>query len=661
MSVLPASRLRDTDRLHLRAGAALALCACAAGAGADDLTGLPLEQLLTMEVYSAAKYVQKASQAPALVTVISAADIRRFGWRTLADVARSVRGLYVSYDRNYSYLGERGFLRPGDYNTRFLLLIDGSRVNDAVYDQAPLGAEFPLELELVERIEFVPGPGSSIYGSNAFFGVINVVTKKPSDLAGTRAAFEAGSAGARKASASTGWRTTGGADFLLAASAYRSAGRDLYYPEFDTPDQNHGVAAGLDYERGERLRASATSGPFSLSVTHARRLKGVPTASFAQPFNDPRSSTTDRQTYVDAALHANGGVAEQLNARLYWGAYVSEGDYVNDNALRSLDRDGSSARWWGFELSLVTTRYAGHTLLAGFDYQRDYRLHQYTYDLAPWFSYLDDRRAGSRAGLYLQDELALSDATLLNLGLRYDRNSGLAGVTSPRAALIHKLDGATTVKLIYGAAFRAPNVYERYYAFPGAGGQLPNPALASETTHSTELALVRQLGQRARLSASLFNNVVHGLITQVQSPAIPETRFDNASRLRAHGVELEYEQRWQSGATLRTSYSLARLGQGQQVNAPERLAKLNLAGPLPMAGWAGALEAQYVGARGAAGAYWVANANLVRAHWLRNVEFSLGLYNLFGQRYADPGSAEHLQAVIAQDGRSLRARIGYAF
>ncbi|UUZ48432.1 TonB-dependent receptor plug domain-containing protein [Massilia sp. B-10] len=112
-------------------------------AAPQDLTTVPLEQLLTMEVFSASKFKQNASDAPAVVTVISAADIRAYGWRTLADVARSVRGLYVSYDRNYSYLGERGFLRPGDYNTRFLLLVDGNRVNDAVYDQAPVGGEFP--------------------------------------------------------------------------------------------------------------------------------------------------------------------------------------------------------------------------------------------------------------------------------------------------------------------------------------------------------------------------------------------------------------------------------------------------------------------------------------------------------------------------------------
>lgn len=656
-----------------RRAAGLALLACAAlPAAADtpeDLTALPLEQLLTMEVYSASKYVQKTSQAPALVTVITAADIGQHGWRTLAEIARSVRGLYVSYDRNYSYLGARGLLRPGDYNTRFLLLVDGNRIYDAVYDQAPVGEEFPLDLDLIERVEFVPGPGSSIYGSNAFFGVINVVTKKAGALSGTRAALEAGSAGARKISASTGWRGTGGANFLLAASARRSDGKDLYYSQFDTPEQNGGVAQGRDHERGERLFASAASGPFSLSVMHARRLKGVPTASFYQPFNDARSATTDTQSYVNAAWQGQAGSAAQLSARLFWGSYDSFGDYVNDDAARSVNHDASAARWWGAALSVVSTGVAGHTLLAGIDYQHDYRLHQYTYTVDPFDSFLDDRRSARRTGLYLQDEIAMSPATLLNLGLRYDVSGSAPGVLSPRVALIHALTATTTVKAIFGSAFRSANAYERHYAYPGPGGQLPNAGLDRETIRSTELALVRQLGEQSRFTATLFNNVVADLITQTETPGVPETRFENGTRVRARGVGIEYERRWRAGTALRTSYSFTRIGQdGQadQVNAPTHLAKVNLAAPLGWRGWRAAVEGQYVGRRvtiggGAAGAYWLANANLVQARLGRATGFSLGVYNLFDQRYADPGASEHRQDTIAQDGRSVRVRLDHAF
>jgi outer membrane cobalamin receptor len=656
----------------------LILCACAAAplraasGPVDDLTTVPFEQLLSMQVYSASRFAQRASEAPSSVTVISAADIRSYGWRTLADVARSVRGMHVSYDRNYSYLGGRGFLRPGDYNTRFLLQVNGNRINDAVYDQAPLGGEFPLELDLIERIEFVPGPGSSVYGSNAFFGVINVITKTAGDPSASRISIEGGQFGARKAAASAAWRSAGGTRMLLAASRQLSAGEDQYYPEFDTPAQNHGLAQALDYERATRLFASATHGPFSLTLMHADRVKGIPTASFLQPFNDPRPRTTDSQAYVALAYRDALGAREQLSAQVLHGHYDSVGDYVYDDAARTLNHDGSQARWWGAEANIVSTRFPGHKIVAGFDFQRDYRLRQYSFDVAPFYSKLHDVRRASRAGLYLQDEVAFGDRVLLNLGLRHDEHTGAAGVTSPRVALIFQVAPATTFKAIHGAAFRAPNSYEKHYAFPGEGGQLANPSLRKERIDSSEAVLMHEMNDNARLTATAYRNKVGGLITLLSDEQTQITRFENAGRTSAHGVELEYERHWLSGASLRTSYSHVRLSQVAdaasnpvRANSPVHLAKLNLAMPLGWRGWHAGLETQYTGPRttltGSTGGYWLANLNLATTRLLRNVEMSVSLFNLFDRRYADPGSAEHVQAAIAQDGRSARVKLVYVF
>ena len=92
---------------------------------------MSIQDLLRVEVVStASKFPQAIREAPASITVVTSEEIRRFGHRTLADVLRSVRGFYTTYDRNYAYVGMRGFARPGDYNTRFLLLVDGHRLND---------------------------------------------------------------------------------------------------------------------------------------------------------------------------------------------------------------------------------------------------------------------------------------------------------------------------------------------------------------------------------------------------------------------------------------------------------------------------------------------------------------------------------------------------
>jgi len=170
--VLRNSRRPAAAVLALLVGSAAAMAKEPARGGHDDQS---LADLLTLEVpsvYSASKRTQKITEAPAAITIITADEIRKHGYRTLAEALPSVRGFYVSYDRNYSYLGVRGFARPGDYNSRALLLVDGHRINDNVYDSALVGTEFPLDLDLVERIEVVRGPGSSLYGTSAFFAVI---------------------------------------------------------------------------------------------------------------------------------------------------------------------------------------------------------------------------------------------------------------------------------------------------------------------------------------------------------------------------------------------------------------------------------------------------------------------------------------------------------
>ena len=125
-----------------------------------DLTELPLEQLMQIQVptvVSASKFEQKATEAPSSVTVITSDDIKHYGYRTLADILASVPGFYVSYDRNYDFLGARG-VNLGDYNSRILLLVNGHRVNNDLNDGAYIGTAFILDVDLIDRVEIIRGP-----------------------------------------------------------------------------------------------------------------------------------------------------------------------------------------------------------------------------------------------------------------------------------------------------------------------------------------------------------------------------------------------------------------------------------------------------------------------------------------------------------------------
>src|SRR3984893_17325777 len=160
-----------------------------------NLLDMSLEDLMAVEidsVYGASGFTQKVTEAPASITIITSEEIQKHGYRTLADILRNVRGFYVTYDRNYSYLGVRGFGLPGEYNNSIALLADGHRLNDNIFDGALIGTEFPVDVDLIDRVEIIRGPNSSLYVASAFLAVINVITKRGRDLSKVNVAGEEG-------------------------------------------------------------------------------------------------------------------------------------------------------------------------------------------------------------------------------------------------------------------------------------------------------------------------------------------------------------------------------------------------------------------------------------------------------------------------------------
>lgn len=523
------------------------------------LGSMSLQQLMQMRVetvYGASKYEQKVTRAPASLTILTAQDISRSGYRTLAEALRSIRGLYVSDDRNYSYLSTRGFLRPGDYNSRILLLVDGHRINDSVYDAAFFGREAPVAVDLIERIEFVRGPSSSIYGSSAFFGIVNVVLKHARDIDGAAVAGSAGSLGAREGAFRFGGTFANGIEATLGGNWYESDGHQaLYFPELDpsvSPGSraaHDGIASNLDAERAVGLTGSVARGSLRLEGGYFRRRKEVPTASFGTVF-DQLEETLDERTYLDATYDTALTSDTHLLGRLAYDRYVYIGDYPIDDIV---NRDDTVARSISTEWQLTRSLAGGHTLVAGMELRDNIDQRQLNFDkVEPRFYNVRDDRESRNGALYVQGEFRLSDRLLLNTGLRYDYYfEGFGGTLNPRLGAIFSPTARTTFKLLYGEAFRAPNAYERFY-YPATPRNIE-----PETIRTYEGVFEQYLGDRDRLSVSVYRYAVDDLITQL-ADAQGELYFANVSRVAAHGAEVGLEREYESGALVRASYAWQR-------------------------------------------------------------------------------------------------------
>lgn len=647
-----------------------------------DLTELSLEQLLNIDVVSASHFTQKVSEAPSAVTIIRNEEIRQYGWRNLAEVLNSVRGFNTTYDRYFHYAGIRGFSPPGDYNSRLLLMVDGYRTNDNVFDQASIGNEFVLDIDLIDHIEIVRGPSSPVYGGNAFFGAINVITKRGKDIAGGEIAASAGSFDTYKGRATFGKMLDNGMDIVLSYSGLHSIGQNLNFPEFNDPATNNGWTSGADKENFNKLFAKLGLGGFYLETAWSRRIKGLPTGAFGTVFNNPGNNITDEYGIVDARYTDAIGRGLEFTGRTFYGSYNYAGNYVIDNPPVVTNMDQAYSRWWGVEAKLVATRWKGHQGVLGLDYQRNTRQDQINFDADPatrCFANasatpcLDSRASGSRLGLFAQDDITLRENLKFSASLRYDRSNVAQERINPRLGIIYNPWQTSVLKLLYGSAFRAPNAYELNYTFPGAFPQVGNPALKPETIQTTEVVWEQFLGNDTRIQASAYVYQINDWIVQV-STLSGALQFQNQPVVKGKGLEFEGEQRFASGAQLRASLATQFVPDhpnGALNSAPMYLVKANYSTPLLGSNtWRTGIEAQYVDRcatpSGWIGGYTLANATILWQPRAKGPELSFSAYNLFDKRYQQVFPDTSLTSgvpreTLAQDGRTWRLKYLYRF
>ena len=671
----PAPARWRRDRLGVWLVAALWFALAATAVAADETTqssasndwrNLTLEQLVNVEVkvFAASRREETVSQAPASVTIITRDEIQKYGYRTLAQALASVPGLYISNDRGYSYVGVRGLGIPSDYNSRVLFLLNGLPLNDKYYDSFTPELT-PDMLDAVDRIEVVKGPSSALYGSEALFATVNIITRSGKDLNGALVSAEGGSSPLGRGVFSYGQQFTNGLDLFFSGHYEANEGdRSLSFGSF-------GRAHDADDERLADMYFSAKYQDFSAQLWYADRKKEIPTGQYETIVGDAHNFTAD--TYYLAELrwqHALSG-DKMLMLRAYYEDTPYHGQFVYDDPEFTLDREQTYDRRLGYEAQFDWQPFEKHRLTFGAVYEYHWtELTGREWDNTNTVSFVYPGTHGdfSYYALYAQDEFTLLPQLKLTTGGRFDDypDRNVSRVT-PRAALVWQAAKATTVKLLYGQAFRAPSEYQVTYP-AGSGTGLANPDLKPESIATYELVLEQDFQQGLFGRVSVFHNEAQDLVTATVDNQL-STVFVNACNVHTTGVEAELNKRFANGLRgfANSTWQTSDYSTGSAINSPEWIGNLGVVIPICGDKLSFAARENFVSER-AGNAPGIQSEDAFRTdltlrseNALRNWTFLLEVQNLFDQHNTVPAGSDGTLNVIPQPGRLVSFRATYKF
>ncbi len=665
-------------RRWLLAAASMGLCPLAPAVAADmpdDLSKLSIEELMSVPLVQAAgRREQTQRQAAASVSVVTEEEISLFGYRNIAEVLRSQRSFYLYTDGLNWMAGVRGFLRPGEWNARMLVLVDGRPTRENVYNQTHLDQDFVVPMELVRGVEIIRGPGSSLYGGNAVFGVVNVVTKDGADLRGGQVTVQGGTSGSARTSLMYGTRTADGWDFIGAVSAYSSHGDgDISYDGVHGASLNHGHIRDSDDESALAGFLKVRKGDFTAAFDLENRYRDDRSATYLASFFDPGSMHEDRNN-ITLSYDREITKGQKLHAKLWYGHYSYRQDinYAADPAsgtpaygYETLGGDD----WLGQEIHYdwqMNDRF--HVLVGADATQALYTIQRDRDDLSGEF--LNEAKSFNTWGLFAEGEWKVAKWLTLIAGVRLDKVQRIDPQVCPRLAAVIAPTEEDTFKLLYGRAFRPPNLYEMFYGAPGFNA--PNPDLDPEIIDTFELIWERQFKNGWRTSLGGFYWIMDDPMSDV-SIGKGASQVQNGEPLRAYGAEAEAQRHWSSGAVARVHAALTRAenDDGERLtHSPEWIIGASLAIPVFNSKTFLAIEPQFVGPMKSdlgesTDATFITNIVLTSRDFARvkGLEVQLGLYNLFADEARWPRNSDniHLQPTLNHPETELMLSITYRF
>ncbi|MEN8142789.1 MAG: TonB-dependent receptor [Thermodesulfobacteriota bacterium] len=443
-----------------------------------------MEDLLFEElpiVITAARMAQVITDAPSTVMVLTAKEIKRSGARNVPDALRKVPGLdVIEVGAGHFEVSARGF--SGLYANKMLVMIDGRTIYQDFFG-AVEWSSLPIGMDEINRIEVVLGPGSALYGANAFNGVINIITKSPDELKKVQIKLVAGEDDTYEGSLIHA-NTIDNLGYKL------SAGWNQTEPWADTNPEN---AEEISRANGSLQYNFDEKTTLDISAGYANNEVDIFRADLGNTFNHQDNTTG----YTKVQLNRS-----DLMVRFFWNNEDQDSFRVNtyDAEFQNTYRVGDS------NLLLYGGSYrnkkVNSTQISGTEKSQDLY------------------------SAFLQDEFRPSDKLIINAGLRYDDHPIVDGQIAPRLSALYKPSADHSFRASWGIAYRNPTFLESYQDY-SSSWWIPNPwpagtminmtllgseDLDPEEINSFEIGYQGKFGNNLKCFLNLFHNTITNLI-----------------------------------------------------------------------------------------------------------------------------------------------------
>jgi len=492
-------------------------------------------------VESASRIKESVSEAPAVVNVITAAEIHKLGARNLMDILVTIPGFTEIQDTNEKVIAGRGVFATTTH--KILLLRDGHRLNEPMFEEmVPANA---ISLSSIKKIEVLRGTGASLYGNAALLGIINIITLDPDDP--SQLSVTGGNFGQLGLDVAMNERLDSGKQMLFFAHIRHHDG------------ENVALAANQDLAGTPVSGSQRVEGrPFNFDVGMKYRgdRSQISISARRAAYNTPRANNGALLTAADTLntpiqvfdfQHLDAQFSPRWHDIDFTLRHYADRSFLRTPQQVQTARDAAPSGKV-FDLRIETVRagieYSGQiqhhhgTLIAGMQLENFWLL-----DSSIATSFADKativsfpplaKTAEWNSALYLQEKYHLTNNLLLNAGLRWSRYKAFGNAFNPRLAVTYNPVNQLYLKFIYGRAFQAPSYFYRTEN-RGLGYGAPN-GLQAEILDNYQVSIENRFDNSTWVRISAFHNQINGVITRPSGA----TTYQNLRNLTTRGIESE--------------------------------------------------------------------------------------------------------------------------